>query len=385
MSAIITVKHLTKDYYLFNQHHQVIHMALGGNYKCYRALENINFEVNQGEVFAIIGANGAGKSTLLKIMAGVLSDYQGLVNVKGRISAILEMATSFNEEITGRQNIYRHLLLQGYLKQQIAKLESDIIEFSELEEVIDQQFKTYSMGMKAKLAFSVITSSVNDVLLIDELLVVGDEHFQGKSFQRIKEICLSGRTVVIVSHNLAYVERLCERTMWLDKGRIKKIGPSYEVCMAYYGQDAENVDENYPKEFGYIESVDVVTTEDKFIIKSRIMRIKSSPDLHFQIAIHDSSTGILSALMNTFWQKVNLPSGLGPIEIIAEIPAPQGLHYGIVGTVLIHGYGSASGSIIQDSWGWDNFKQIPFTVKKKDKSKAYVRVPMKWKSVHKSK
>lgn len=375
---MIRVHNLSFDYMLFNTSGQMLRNVFKNKAEYFRALHNVSFDVKAGEVVALIGANGSGKSTLLKVLTGVLTNYRGKVEVKGNISAILEVATSFAPEMTGRQNIYRHLLFQGYLTRQIAQLEEEIIEFSELEDVIDQKVFTYSSGMQAKLAFSVITSSVNDVLLIDELLVIGDEHFQSKSFKRIAELCSSGRTIVIASHNLSFIERLCERAIWIDKGKIKRIGPAHDVCMAYYGQNAEEVESSYPKEFGYIESVTVESEKRKLNVKSTIIRKKPTPDMHYQIAVHDNSTGILVGLMNTSWQNLRLPSGKGSLEITVKMQLPEKLHYGIVGTVLVHGSGKIPGSIVQDSWGWDNRKHISFSLNHNKNINGYIRIPMKW-------
>lgn len=378
MPSAITVTNLSKDYLLYRHPKEALRIALGGPCKSYRALDDVTFEVGKGEVFGIIGANGAGKSTLLKVLAGVLTDFKGEVEIRGRTSAILEVSTSFASEMTGRENIYRHLLLQGHTKKEIAALEPGIIEYSELEDVIDQKLITYSSGMMAKLAFSVITAAISDVLLIDELLVVGDEHFQGKSFKRIKEICSSGRTVVIVSHNLSFVERLCTRAMWLDKGRMQRIGPAHEVCMAYLGKEAHEVSNSYPREYGYIDSITVECMGKALKIRTRIMRLKPTPDLHYQIAVHDNSTGVLSALMNTSWQELRLPAGVGPFDLTAEMPFLDGLCNGLVGTVLVRGSGSIPESVVEDSWGWESKRHVVFSRVKDGKTNAYVRVPMAW-------
>jgi ABC-2 type transport system ATP-binding protein len=382
MHHTVIVKDLTLNYVLVDNPVRALRTAFqrGGRY--FRALENINFEVSQGEVFGIIGANGAGKSTLLKVLAGVLSNYEGKVDVQGKISAILEVATSFNIEMTGRENIYRHLMLQGYSKSQIANLEEDIIEFSELQDVIDQKVITYSSGMQARLAFAVITASVNDVLLIDELLVTGDEYFQGKSFRRLKDICSSGRTVIIVSHNLNYVERLCKNALWLEKGRVKTIGRAHDVCMAYYGQYAKEVEKSYPRDFGYIEDLKVECAKGVLKVTIRIIRLKKTSGLHCQIAVRDNNLGVLAALMNTSWQGNKIPAGKGPVDIVAEIQAPDKLHSGLVGAVLVHGSGMIPGSLIQDSWGWDNIKHVYFSYKRNNENgprlSGYGRIPMKW-------
>jgi lipopolysaccharide transport system ATP-binding protein len=174
----------------------------GKSLPTFRALDQVSFSVENGEVLGIIGPNGAGKSTLLKIINGVSRPTSGKVHLNGSCTAILEVSTGFSPFLTGRENIYRRLMLQGYRVDEVKELEKRIIEFSELEPFIDQKVLTYSSGMAARLTFAIVTSALSEIVLIDELLVVGDEYFQGKCLKRIKEMCASGRTVVIASHTI---------------------------------------------------------------------------------------------------------------------------------------------------------------------------------------
>ena len=321
------------------------------------ALDNINLHIKKGEVLGIIGDNGSGKSTLLKIIAGTLSPTEGKIKVNGDISAILEVSTGFNQELTGRENIWNRLSLQGFAGKDIRKVESEIIEFSELEDVIDKTLKTYSTGMQAKLLFSVVTSTVSKILLIDELLVVGDEHFKGKSFSRIKELCNSGRTVVLVTHSLEYIERLCDRAVWLEKGVVRGIGAAHKVAMDYFGSNPEDAEAKFPKNIAEIKSVDTVIKDSKLCINSVIDRKQKSNGLIFQAAVHDIKFGSLGMLFNSKNSGFVIPSGTGPIRISIEAEIPPGMEQGLIGVAIFNG----DSSQIQDSWGWDNRKQIYFS------------------------
>jgi len=201
-------------------------------HKSFIALENISFSLPLGETLGIIGENGAGKSTLLKILAGTLTPTSGDVIKQGRVAALLELGAGFHPEFTGRQNIYLNASLMGLSETEIREREHDIIEFSELGNFIDQPVKTYSSGMHVRLAFSIATTVDPDILIIDEALSVGDQHFQKKCVDRIISFH-KNKTIIFCSHSMYLVEELCHQAIWLANGRMKSYGTTSDVIGAY--------------------------------------------------------------------------------------------------------------------------------------------------------
>ncbi len=231
----ISVKNLSKMYKIYKKPTDFLKELIF--HKKYHnefwALKNINFDIKKGEVVGIIGRNGAGKSTLLKILSGTLDRTSGTIKTNSKVSAILELGTGFHPEYTGRENIYNGGMVLGMSKKEIDKKIDSIIEFSELEEFINRPFKTYSDGMKVRLSFSVATAIDPEILIIDEALAAGDSFFVNKCIQRISQLCRSGATVLFVSHNTFLVQRLCNRAILLDEGKIKVNGNSVSVCQNY--------------------------------------------------------------------------------------------------------------------------------------------------------
>ena len=202
-------------------------------YKEFWALQDVSFQVQKGERVAILGLNGAGKSTLLKIVAGVLKATKGSVEKKGVIVPLLELGAGFDKQYTGAENIYLYGSMLGYSKSFLKKRFDEIVEFSELGDFIHVPLKNYSSGMKARLGFSIATLVEPDILILDEVLAVGDAKFRKKSEKRIKDMFANGVTVLFVSHNLAQVRSLCTRGILLEKGTLIADGPIEEVAAIY--------------------------------------------------------------------------------------------------------------------------------------------------------
>lgn len=198
------------------------------------ALNDVNFQVYPKEVVGIIGHNGAGKSTLLKAISGIYKPTFGTVTVGARIVPMLELGSGFDMELTGRENIYLNGSILGFTKNFLEERYQSIVEFSEIGEFIDRPLKTYSSGMLMRLAFSVATVVEPEILIVDEILGVGDEAFQRKSRARMMELMGGGTTVLFVSHSLDQIRTMCNRVVWLDHGKVKMIGGSDEVCDAYH-------------------------------------------------------------------------------------------------------------------------------------------------------
>jgi len=206
-------------------------------------LDDISFSVKKGEAIGLIGNNGCGKSTTLKLLTRIMYPDSGSIEIQGRVSSLLELGAGFHPDMTGRENIYTNASIFGLTKKEIDKRVNDIIAFSELDDYIDNPVRTYSSGMYMRLAFSVAINVDAEVLLIDEILAVGDANFQAKCFNKLREIKAKGTTIVIVSHSLGQIEQICERSIWIKGGKIAKEGNPYEVHPAYLGYMGELMQE----------------------------------------------------------------------------------------------------------------------------------------------
>ena len=202
-------------------------------YEDFTALDKVSVNIKPGEVFGIVGHNGSGKSTLLKTISGILKPTVGTVKVHGSIAPLIELGAGFDLDLTASENIFLNGSVLGFSNQMISEKFDEIVEFSELREFLDVPMKNYSSGMVARIGFAVATMVKPDILIVDEILSVGDFLFQQKCEQRINALMQGGTTVLIVSHALEQIRRLCTRVMWLDKGKIKMIGDTKTVCDAY--------------------------------------------------------------------------------------------------------------------------------------------------------
>ena len=202
-------------------------------YEEFWALKNVSFEVERGEVVGIIGHNGAGKSTLLKVISGILKPTGGELEVHGNVVPMLELGSGFDHDLTGRENIFLNGSILGYSEKYLKEKYEQIVEFSELGKFIDVPIRNYSSGMLMRLAFSIATVVQPEILIVDEILAVGDAAFQEKSKARMLELMSGGTTVLFVSHSLEQIREMCDHVLWLDSGEVKMYGETKEVCDAY--------------------------------------------------------------------------------------------------------------------------------------------------------
>lgn len=207
---------------------------LGDKVELFRALKGVNFEVEEGKILGIIGKNGSGKSTMLRAIAGIFSPDQGTIDLHGNTISLLSIGVGFNKKLTGKENIYLSGMLLGFSEEEIAKKEQEIIAFADIGKFIDKPVKTYSSGMYSKLAFAITAILETDIMLIDEVLSVGDAKFKEKSYNKMKELISDDhRTVIIVSHSLGTIKELCNEVLWLNDGEVIMMGAPNEVLPKY--------------------------------------------------------------------------------------------------------------------------------------------------------
>ncbi len=233
----IEVKDMTKDFKLYSDKPQTLKEKIVRGFKnkteIRTVLKNINLNIKKGETVALIGVNGSGKSTLLKLMTKIIYPNKGTLKTYGKLTSLLELGAGFHPDFTGRENIYFNASIFGLTRSEIESRINDIIEFSELGNFIDSPIRTYSSGMYMRLAFSVAINVDAEILLIDEILAVGDQHFQDKCFQKLEDLSKSDKTIVIVSHSLAAMEKLCDRAIWINNGEVAQDGNFKKVVDAY--------------------------------------------------------------------------------------------------------------------------------------------------------
>ena len=203
------------------------------HFEQFLALKDVSVTIEQGDVFGIVGLNGSGKSTLLKVISGILKPTKGTVKTVGTISPMIELGAGFDMDLTARENIFLNGSVLGYSKQMMEEKFDEILEFSELQPFVDVAVKNYSSGMVARLAFAIATITKPDILIVDEILAVGDFLFQQKCEKRIREMMDRGTTGIIVSHTIEQIERLCKHVLWLEHGNMKMLGDTKTVCDAY--------------------------------------------------------------------------------------------------------------------------------------------------------
>ena len=233
----IEIKNMTKNFKIYYDKPNTLKERLvfwkNNKAEVRTVLEDINIDIKRGETVALIGVNGSGKSTLLKLMTKIIYPTKGTLVTNGKLTSLLELGAGFHDDFSGRENIYFNASIFGLTRPEIESKIDDIIAFSELGEFIDNPVRTYSSGMYMRLAFSIAINVEAEILLIDEILAVGDQHFQDKCFAKLEEIKKSDTTVVIVSHNLTQIRKLCDRAIWINKGKVQMDGDANKVIDEY--------------------------------------------------------------------------------------------------------------------------------------------------------
>ena len=246
--AIVEISKLTKSFKIpleasSGVKQQLIKILKGRKgYRVFTPLKDISFTINEGDFFGIVGRNGSGKSTLLKTIAGIYTPNSGNVKVHGSLVPFIELGVGFNPELTGRENIFLNGALLGFSHEEMESMYSAIVEFAELEDFMEERLKNYSSGMQVRLAFSIAIRAHADILLLDEVLAVGDEAFQKKCYSYFDKLKREKRTVILVTHDMAAVERFCTKAVFIEDGHVKMIGKPYRIAAAYSRSNSQNYD-----------------------------------------------------------------------------------------------------------------------------------------------
>lgn len=299
-------------------------------YDLFWALEDINFEIMRGETLSIIGPNGSGKSTLLRMMTRIMKPNKGEIRINGKVAALLELGAGFHPDLTGRENIYLNASILGFKKKEVDAIYDQIVEFSELGPFIDNQVKNYSSGMYVRLGFSVAINVNPDILLIDEVLAVGDEAFQVKCLERIRNLQSSGKTIVLVTHSADIAAQISDRVLWLEFGKIRMLGDPLEVVDHYHAamsaRQAVTDQGTYEIRITDIQLLDHMEQDKNTFHTGETLRLKllyeaerPVEDPIFAIAFYDHQ-GLMVYGTNTSLRDLKIPRVYGKGEVEFTIP-----------------------------------------------------------------
>jgi ABC-2 type transport system ATP-binding protein len=267
----IRVDHVSKSFILPHNKQNSIKGGLinifngDRSYEKQEVLKDVSFEIKKGEFFGIVGRNGSGKSTLLKMLAGIYTPTKGTIMVNGSLTPFIELGVGFNPELTGRENVFLNGALLGFNRNEMAVMYNDIVEFAELERFMDQKLKNYSSGMQVRLAFSIAIRAQSDILILDEVLAVGDEAFQKKCISVFENYKAAKRTVVLVTHDMGMVERFCNRALLIDSGRINAIGDPEKVALGYAKLNKIKLQETLRDNKSDLSSLVKITLSDTYV------------------------------------------------------------------------------------------------------------------------
>ena len=293
-TSAISVNSLSKNFRLYHERNRYIKAALlrgrRAKYEEFWALSDVSFEVAHGATLGIIGSNGSGKTTMLKCLTGIYTPDKGRIRIDGKVAALLELGAGFHPELTGSENIYLNGAILGMTKRDVQSRFSSIVEFAGLERFIDTPVKNFSSGMVVRLGFSIASHVEPKILLIDEILSVGDQDFQRKSSEKIEEFRREGRTIVVVSHSLGLVQQLCKEVIWLEKGQIKQVGVAADVISSYtggsYAQHTDKDDESRER-WGTgdarINSIELIASDG---LQTQLIESNAAVKVRCQITAH---------------------------------------------------------------------------------------------------
>ncbi len=349
MTIVIDVENISKQFKIHHERSQTLKERLlhpkSGSSEIFDALKNISFQVSTNETVGILGHNGSGKSTLLKCICGVLQPTSGQIRLRGNLAALLELGAGFQTELSGRDNVYLYGAMLGLSKRQVDAIFDDIVAFSEIEHFIDTQVKFYSSGMYVRLAFAVAVNVDPDILVVDEVLAVGDERFQAKCFDRIKTFQEEGRSILLVTHQADQVRALCDRAIVLDGGLMIANGPVQDSLRIFREHLLEDAVEHDHVAHQADIAIDSVTTP------SGSFDVRSGAGLHLDVNISSHTaysgnfmmeiftrSGLLVSRSDAQGSPVNLRPGQNCVGIdLAQIPLLDGVYDINVGVVDAHG------------------------------------------------
>jgi ABC-2 type transport system ATP-binding protein len=345
MTTVIDVQRVSKQFKIHHERHQSLKERLlhprSGSTEMFSALDGVNFTVDDGETVAILGQNGSGKSTLLKCICGVLQPSSGEIRVRGNLAALLELGAGFQHELSGRDNVYLYGSILGFSRRMIDGIFDDIVAFSELDQFIDTQVKFYSSGMYVRLAFAVAVNVDPDILVVDEVLAVGDERFQAKCMDRISRFQQEGRTIILVTHQADTARAICDRAIVLESGHLIACGSVQDALRVYREHQLGDVTERDHDESPPGVSIDAVTTP------SGSFDVRNGAGLHLDVEITSeratsgnfvmevfTRAGLLVSRSDAKGAPVNLRPGRNLVGVdLAEVPLLDGVYDINVGVV----------------------------------------------------
>lgn len=350
MTTVIDVRHVSKEFKIHHERHQSLKERLlhprSGTTEAFQALHDVSFEVGTNETVGILGHNGSGKSTLLKTICGVLQPTTGEIRLRGTLAALLELGAGFQTELSGRDNVYLYGAMLGLSRRSVDAIFDDIVAFSEIEHFIDTQVKFYSSGMYVRLAFAVAVNVDPDILVVDEVLAVGDERFQAKCIDRIRTFQEEGRSILLVTHNADQVRALCDRAIVLNGGHLIADGPTQSSLRAFREYLLEDSSTSFPRSTATDVTISSVTTP------TGSFEVRTGAAMHFDVEVTSQTafsgnfvleiftrTGLLVSRSDTQGAPVNLVPGRNVIGVdLAQLPLLDGVYDVNVGVVDDHGH-----------------------------------------------